>query len=118
MEVAQRVEQTSLYDVSLSHFSSIARASTSLKLQIDPDRNMLKAKRLKSSKLSAVAKDARIIAGRIYWFPAKPFHNQSLLENYSIGDGCFNHPVVILSTDAGKAETIVFIVGLKFNLAI
>ena len=57
----------------------------------------------------------KVVAGRIYWLPAKADHDIELLESTSIEDGCFGHPVVVLGVDKTRKIAAVFIVSEKIN---
>jgi hypothetical protein len=47
----------------------------------------------------------------LYWLPAKADHDMKLLESTVIGDGCFAHPVVVLTVDETRETAEVFIVS-------
>lgn len=53
-----------------------------------------------------------IVAGCIYWLPAKNKHGVDLLQLLSLEDGEINHRIVVLSVDTDRKEALVFIVGI------
>ena len=51
-----------------------------------------------------------ILAGCILWLPRRVEIDEHLLVGADIDDGCFNHPVAVLSTDqAGRKATILIV---------
>ena len=52
-----------------------------------------------------------IEAGCILWLPKKDDIDQSLLTGFNIDNGCFNHPVVVLSTGSSGRKAMVLIVS-------
>lgn len=50
--------------------------------------------------------------GCILWLPQKGDINERLLADVNIEAGCFNHPVMILSTDLVNGKATVFIVSV------
>lgn len=51
------------------------------------------------------------IPGQLAYLPKRPEGELSSLSGSEIPDGCFDHPVVILSTDQRKREALVLIVS-------
>lgn len=63
-------------------------------------------------------RDAKIVAGRFYWLPAKANHDIRLLQSTSIDDGCFAHPVIVLRVDKTRKNAEVFIVSEERKILI
>ena len=61
----------------------------------------------------------QVLAGSILWLPEKDDIDPRLLTGVEIDDGCFHHPVVILSTNLedGKATVLIVSTGAQ-NLRI
>ena len=55
-----------------------------------------------------------ILAGSILWLPRKVEIDDHLLVGVDIDKGCFNHPIVVLSTDqvGGKATILIVSIAL------
>lgn len=53
------------------------------------------------------------LAGSILWLPKKDDIDQRLLTGTNIDEGCFHHPVVILSTDSVEGNATVLIVSIE-----
>lgn len=53
------------------------------------------------------------LAGCIRWLPKKDDIDQCLLAGTNIDEGCFHHPVVILSTDDVERKATVLIVSIE-----
>jgi hypothetical protein len=51
-----------------------------------------------------------IRAGCILWLPKKDDIEQRFLTGFDIDDGCFNHPVLVLSTRSSGRKAMVLIV--------
>lgn len=51
-------------------------------------------------------------AGCIFWLPKKDYIDERLLAGIDIDDGCFNHPVVVLSIDPNDGKATVLIVSI------
>ena len=45
--------------------------------------------------------------GCIFWLPKKDEIDENLLWDVDIEEGCFDHPVVVLSTDEQKAAVLI-----------
>jgi hypothetical protein len=56
-------------------------------------------------------RDCGLIGGGLYWLPPKADHDMKLLESTVIEDGCFAHPVVVLTVDEKREKAEVFIVS-------
>ena len=57
------------------------------------------------------------VPGQLSYLPKRRDDEPSPLPNSEIPDGCFDHPVVILSTNQCKREAVVFIVSLENKLS-
>ncbi|KAG8531632.1 uncharacterized protein KY384_003263 [Bacidia gigantensis] len=57
----------------------------------------------------AARQDHDILAGCILWLPRRDEIDEHLLVGADIGNGCFNHPIVVLSADqvGGKATVLI-----------
>lgn len=55
------------------------------------------------------------VVGSIYWLDQKNNHDVELLRSYDLDDGFYDHPVVVISTDPGREEALVFVVGKHYN---
>ena len=53
-----------------------------------------------------------IPAGCTLWLPNKHKIDAHLLEGVDIDDGCFNHPIVVLSTDLVEGKATVLVVSI------
>lgn len=53
------------------------------------------------------------IPGQLSYLPKRPDGEPCSLSGSEIPDGCFDHPVVILSTDQRKREAVVLIVSFQ-----
>lgn len=53
-----------------------------------------------------------MLAGCILWLPKKDQIDQHLVIGLDIDDGCFNHPVVVLSVDPEERNATVLIVSI------
>lgn len=53
------------------------------------------------------------LAGCVLWLPKKDDIDQCLLEGTNIDEGCFHHPVVILSTNSVEGKATVLIVSIE-----
>lgn len=53
-----------------------------------------------------------MLAGCILWLPKKDQIDQHLLRGLNIDDGCFNHPVVVLSVNPEELDAIILIVSI------
>ena len=53
-----------------------------------------------------------IRAGYILWLPRKDEIDAQLLGDAEIDDGCFNHPIVVLSTDQADGTATILIVSV------
>jgi hypothetical protein len=51
------------------------------------------------------------LEGRILWLPKKDEINEDLLVNVGIEDGCFHHPVMVLSVDQVERKATILIVS-------
>lgn len=58
------------------------------------------------------------LVGCILWLPTKDRIDHRLLVGVDIDDGCFNHPVVVLSTDLAEGKAIILIVSVLSCLLI
>lgn len=54
--------------------------------------------------------------GCILWLPKKAEINEHLLVDFDINNGCFNHPVVVLSTNLNQGKATVFIVSTLIHI--
>lgn len=53
-----------------------------------------------------------IQTGCILWLPKKDDIDERLLAGVDIEDGCFNHPIVVLSTNRAEGKATVLIVSI------
>lgn len=60
-----------------------------------------------------------ILAGSILWLPRKLEIDDHLLVGVDIDKGCFNHPIVVLSTDqvGGKATILIVSITIQRSLS-
>lgn len=52
-----------------------------------------------------------VTAGHIYWLPAKTDCNKSLVHDLDLNDGCFNHPVLVLTANCDLQMAVVLLVN-------
>lgn len=53
---------------------------------------------------------SKMLAGCILWLPRKDQTDQHVVIGSYIDDGCFNHPVVVLSVDLeGRTATVLIV---------
>ena len=52
-----------------------------------------------------------VAAGRIFWLPSKNGCDESLIDDLELDQGCFNHPVLILTADFSIQMAVVLIVN-------
>ncbi len=52
-----------------------------------------------------------VVAGCIFWLPAKNDCDECLVDNRELNDGCFNHPVLILTADCNLQMAVILIVN-------
>ena len=57
-------------------------------------------------------------AGCILWLPRKDKIKEYLLEGMEIDDGCFNHPVLVLSTEPAQGKASVLIVSILLSICL
>lgn len=52
-----------------------------------------------------------VAAGHIFWLPLKDGCDESLVDDRDLNDGCFDHPILVLTANCNVQMAVVLIVS-------